>query len=888
MISPPCIAAIVARLDTVLFLAGDYLIREGEHGDWMGFVGRGSVDVVRDGKVIRSLGEHMYIGEDALLKGSAIRETSVVAASAVRLHVLSTARFREIEARYKRDGEHSSSHRVRLPSNASVATTSAAQLIRFQMKAYMKFYDKLSPSSGMTVESFALLQQAEAEERRRRRAIARANGEPVSDSDGASDDNSSDVWHFADDNDVFGDDAGGLSGSGVAAILRELRELRSEVAALREERQELPADFEVSRPMNGSAPPSHPVSPRSSHSGLSPKLDEGDGGAPPPKLTASPAASARASPASASAASGAIGDDRTDADLEPDGHGAAEAPGAGRVTPASGAQEPAAADDAGGDTGVEPGAVVARLAAPSPPQPSSRDGSSAAAPAKPFRNRWLDRQRAAEERETAPAISVGVSKAVLMYFRGEISEAVRDRLIEADRLFHEAVEMEAAPAPALPAPPPTAPDAPPVYHTDDVDDSGGDARAAPAPVPVASGAAKDGSVDGKSTAEELPRRTTSGRRVSVAIAKAHIMYGEGRITEEERDAIIAADERHFEDAEGSGSIEEQSVGSQPSPQRTRRTSVVGGLVIDVSPVHGRKEDEGRRHGGHTPLNRELAVQLRAEVEERERKRSSCFGCGAVYEGCSGAAGGMRDGFAARLGQLGSCCRRCWTERPPEPPPRISGVRGDDYRGSASEVRRRSSGNDARRRSSGTGNGRRRRSSGRSGRRRSSGGGGVGTGRRISASSRLGTVGEAVAGVDWRRRGSGASLGSAHRGRLFDDAVSGDGSDDDDGGRRGSAGGHTTRSGHTARTADSTWSGGEALPWMGGVRVTREAAAFARSGPAVVEGRTVSVDPAELMLIGRRMAEAEDQAAAGGTSSGARAGEVPRRRRRAGAVEGGRR
>jgi CRP-like cAMP-binding protein len=79
-------------LRTVIYMQDDVLIRKGEFGDWMGFIGsKGSVGILDPNspivKVIRILRKGEYFGEMALLQHTK-RSATTVALTWVQIHVL--------------------------------------------------------------------------------------------------------------------------------------------------------------------------------------------------------------------------------------------------------------------------------------------------------------------------------------------------------------------------------------------------------------------------------------------------------------------------------------------------------------------------------------------------------------------------------------------------------------------------------------------------------------------------------------------------------------------------------------------------------------------------------------------------------------------------------
>lgn len=90
----------VARcLERITFAANEYMIHQGDSGDWMIFIERGNARVVleRGGTVtpVAQLAEGEYVGEMALLTGEP-RSASVIANRDVRAYILRKAAFRSV------------------------------------------------------------------------------------------------------------------------------------------------------------------------------------------------------------------------------------------------------------------------------------------------------------------------------------------------------------------------------------------------------------------------------------------------------------------------------------------------------------------------------------------------------------------------------------------------------------------------------------------------------------------------------------------------------------------------------------------------------------------------------------------------------------------------
>jgi hypothetical protein len=91
-LAPAVIEVLILHLRTVIYMQDDVLIRKGEFGDWMGFIGsKGSVGILDPNspivKVIRILRKGEYFGEMALLQHTK-RSATTVALTWVQIHVL--------------------------------------------------------------------------------------------------------------------------------------------------------------------------------------------------------------------------------------------------------------------------------------------------------------------------------------------------------------------------------------------------------------------------------------------------------------------------------------------------------------------------------------------------------------------------------------------------------------------------------------------------------------------------------------------------------------------------------------------------------------------------------------------------------------------------------
>jgi len=84
--------AVIGRLDPMVFLPGDFIIRQGEPGSCMYFLSRGDVEVLINGETVARLPEGSAFGETALLQGET-RNASVRALVYCDVYRLSKASF---------------------------------------------------------------------------------------------------------------------------------------------------------------------------------------------------------------------------------------------------------------------------------------------------------------------------------------------------------------------------------------------------------------------------------------------------------------------------------------------------------------------------------------------------------------------------------------------------------------------------------------------------------------------------------------------------------------------------------------------------------------------------------------------------------------------------
>jgi CRP-like cAMP-binding protein len=93
------IREIVQLLRPIVFLPGDYIIRQGEYGDCMYFLSSGDVEVVVGEARVAQLGAGSPFGETALLQGEK-RNASIRALTYCDVYKLSKSDFDALRARY--------------------------------------------------------------------------------------------------------------------------------------------------------------------------------------------------------------------------------------------------------------------------------------------------------------------------------------------------------------------------------------------------------------------------------------------------------------------------------------------------------------------------------------------------------------------------------------------------------------------------------------------------------------------------------------------------------------------------------------------------------------------------------------------------------------------
>ncbi|HOJ52736.1 MAG TPA: cyclic nucleotide-binding domain-containing protein [Syntrophales bacterium] len=93
------IREVIEELEPMVFLPGDFIIRQGEHGDSMYFLNTGSVEVIVDERTVAVLAEGSAFGEMALIK-NVKRNASVRALSYCDVYKLSKNSFDHLRRKY--------------------------------------------------------------------------------------------------------------------------------------------------------------------------------------------------------------------------------------------------------------------------------------------------------------------------------------------------------------------------------------------------------------------------------------------------------------------------------------------------------------------------------------------------------------------------------------------------------------------------------------------------------------------------------------------------------------------------------------------------------------------------------------------------------------------
>lgn len=91
---------VIRQLELIIFLPGDYIIRQGEYGDCMYFMSFGEVEVSVDGQTVARLAAGSAFGESALLEGG-IRTASVKALQYCETYRLLKHDFDHLRSKYK-------------------------------------------------------------------------------------------------------------------------------------------------------------------------------------------------------------------------------------------------------------------------------------------------------------------------------------------------------------------------------------------------------------------------------------------------------------------------------------------------------------------------------------------------------------------------------------------------------------------------------------------------------------------------------------------------------------------------------------------------------------------------------------------------------------------
>jgi len=99
------IREIVQRMELLVFLPGDYIIRQGEFGEAMYFLSSGNVEVLIDGEQIAARGDGAFFGETSLIRNER-RNASIRTTTYCDVYRLSRQDFDNLRDRYPEFDEH--------------------------------------------------------------------------------------------------------------------------------------------------------------------------------------------------------------------------------------------------------------------------------------------------------------------------------------------------------------------------------------------------------------------------------------------------------------------------------------------------------------------------------------------------------------------------------------------------------------------------------------------------------------------------------------------------------------------------------------------------------------------------------------------------------------
>ena len=99
------IREIVQRLQPLVFLPGDTIIRQGEHGESMYFLSSGEVEVLIDGQLVATRGDGAFFGETSLIRNER-RNASIQTTTYCDVYRLSKEDFDDLRRRYPEFDEH--------------------------------------------------------------------------------------------------------------------------------------------------------------------------------------------------------------------------------------------------------------------------------------------------------------------------------------------------------------------------------------------------------------------------------------------------------------------------------------------------------------------------------------------------------------------------------------------------------------------------------------------------------------------------------------------------------------------------------------------------------------------------------------------------------------
>eukprot|EP01029_Cantina_marsupialis_P018244 TRINITY_DN4181_c0_g1_i1.p1 TRINITY_DN4181_c0_g1~~TRINITY_DN4181_c0_g1_i1.p1 ORF type:complete len:1155 (-),score=315.82 TRINITY_DN4181_c0_g1_i1:307-3627(-) len=100
---PDFIVGLIQCLQPILFLPGDTIVKEGKQGKEMYFVVQGVVEIIQDGKYVKTVPEGSFFGEIALVTPKAIRTATIKARTHVELNMLHKDDFEQLLHNFPHD-----------------------------------------------------------------------------------------------------------------------------------------------------------------------------------------------------------------------------------------------------------------------------------------------------------------------------------------------------------------------------------------------------------------------------------------------------------------------------------------------------------------------------------------------------------------------------------------------------------------------------------------------------------------------------------------------------------------------------------------------------------------------------------------------------------------